>query len=156
MKTPSEKIFGYLLLIKAVFLALMILSVSALSIFYLIQYGLAVGWWITAPLLLPGLVLSLVFRLQLVTDRIKTWTPSVFCIESLFTLFVSFLFFAGPMHDIALFFGSHGRFPSLGLDGTMPAINHVTVPLILFLPPLIFGLYFFVQIFIKKGKRGGS
>jgi hypothetical protein len=154
--TPSEKIFVYLLLIKAVFLALMFLSVSALSILYLIDLGLAVGWWILAPLLLPGLVLTLVFRFQLVTGKIGAWTPPLFCVESICTIVISIMFFAGPMHDIALFFGSHGRFPALGLNGTMPAINHVTLPLILFLPPLLYGLYFFAQIFINKGKRGGS
>ncbi|GEM_PF-3218832 len=151
MKTLSENIFRYLLLIKAVFLILMILSVSTLSILYLTQYDLVIGWWILAPLLLPGLVLSLVFRFQVVVGKIETWTPPIFYIESIYTIVISILFFAGPMHDIALLFGSHGRFPALGLDGTMPAVNHITLPLVLFLPPLLFGLYFFMKRAIKKG-----
>ncbi|MBN1571586.1 MAG: hypothetical protein JW984_00135 [Deltaproteobacteria bacterium] len=152
MKTSFERIFGYLLLIKAVFLALMIISVSALSILYLVSYELTIGWWILAPLLLPGLVLTLAFRSRIDAGKIETWTPPIFYLESVYTIVISIMFFAGPMHDIALVFGSHGRFPALGLDGTMPIINHITVPLTLFLPPLIYGLYFFVY----TRKRGGS
>lgn len=154
MKLLSKNIFRYLLLIKAVLLLLMILSVSALSVLYLVNYDLVVGWWILAPLLLPGLVLSLLFRFQIVSDKIARWTPPLFCFESIYTIFVSILFFAGPMHDIALLFGSHGRFPALGLNGTMPVINHITLPLVLFLPLLIFGIYFFA--IERKTKRGRS
>lgn len=152
MKPLSGNILRYLLLIKAVFLSLMIISVSAMSLFYFVNYDLLSGWWILAPLLLPGLVLSIIFRARIVAGKIGRWTPPIFYLESMFTLAVSFLFFSGPMHDIALTFGSHGRFPALGLNGTIPIINHITVPLILFLPQLIFGLYFFA---IKRGTKRG-
>jgi hypothetical protein len=153
MKSLSGNILRYLLLVKVVFLSLMFLSVSTLSIIYQFYYGILIGWWILAPLLLPGIVLSLIFREQIIKQNIKSWTPAVFYIESLFTILISFMFFSGPMHDIALTFGSHGRFPALGLDGTLPIFNHTTVPLILFLPPLVFGLYFFN---IKRRRKRGK
>lgn len=150
----SGRIFRLLLLIKMVFLSLMFLSVSTLSIIYQFYYGILIGWWILAPLCVPGIVLSVMIRNQIAKSELKSWTPAVFYIESLFTILISFMFFSGPMHDIALALGSHGRFPALGLDGSLPIFNHITVPLILFLPPLIFGVYFFN--IKRKRKRGKS
>ncbi len=153
MKSLSGNILRYLLLVKVVLLSVMLLAVTSLSVYNLVYYGIFVGWWILTILFVPGIVLSVMIRNQIAKCELKSWTPMTFYVESLFTILISFAFFSGPMHDIALSFGSHGRFPALGLDGSLPIFNHITVPLIIFLPPLIFGLYFFT---LKRGRERGK
>jgi hypothetical protein len=55
-------------------------------------------------------------------------------------LWASKAWFAGPMHDIALAFGSHGRFGDVALDEDgSPAyfVRDDTLPWLLFGPPLV-------------------
>ena len=52
----------------------------------------------------------------------------------------SFSFFDGPMHDIALSWGSHGRWGCMVVDDSGRSVYLVTsqtLPLLLFAPPLI-------------------
>jgi hypothetical protein len=54
-------------------------------------------------------------------------------------LLVSFRWFQDPMHDIALWFGSHGRWGCSGPaeDGSDFLLNDSTVPELIFLPILL-------------------
>jgi len=108
--------------------------------------GVAPRYWILAFLLIPGIFVPLILRRQSLGNILKKWSIWVFCIEAIFTLWVSYLYFSGPMHDIALdYFGHHGRFGVVSLNDTSSPflINDVTLPLILFSPPIVSGILYF-------------
>jgi len=111
------------------------------------SYDAVPRYWILIVLLIPGIIVSFIIRRQVLKDRIRKWSPWLLGIESLFTIWISFAYFSDPMHDIALdYFGHHGRFGSVQLDGSSPyLINDVTLPLILFLPPFLLGMVYFIK-----------
>ncbi len=141
---PFKSIFLWSLVFKSVLCLLMLLAVLSYWIFAVRTYGMSSGYWILSCLILPGIVVPMLVYLSVRNDNISVWTPWLFRVESLFTIWVAFLFFSEPMHDIALdFFGHHGRFGVPSFEGRSYLINDVTLPLILFVPPLISGLVFF-------------
>jgi len=86
-------------------------------------------------------------RKQVLQKITNTWSIWLFGAESLFTLWVSYAFFSGPMHDIAIdYLGHHGRFGAVNLNnGTYPyLINDITLPLILFVPTILLGIVYFM------------
>lgn len=91
--------------------------------------------------LLPGIIGSLIFSYKVLKRTIKKWHQWIFYAESLITLAISFGYFKTPMHDIALFFGSHGRFGCRRLHAYF--FTDATVPLFLFVPPLVIGIIYF-------------
>jgi len=110
------------------------------------RHGIAPRYWILALLVIPGIAVSLILRRQSLKNTLRKWSFWIFCLESIFTIWVSYLFFSGPMHDIALdYFGHHGRFDVVNLDGTFSSfiINDMTLPLILLIPPLVLGILYF-------------
>ena len=117
-------------------------------------HGIAPRSWILALLLIPGIFVSLNLRRQALRATLRKWAVWVFYIESIFTLWVSYLYFSGPMHDIALdYFGHHGRFGVVSLNGTSSSylIHDITLPLILFSPPIVSGILYFGCR--RKGKK---
>jgi len=116
------------------------------------SYEAVPRYWILGLLLIPGIVVSFIIRRQVLKDRIKKWSLWLFGIESVFTFWVSFAYFSSPMHDIALdYFGYHGRFGDVNLNGSSPyLVNDVTLPLILFVPPFLLGIAYFIKRVFKK------
>lgn len=116
------------------------------------SYAAVPRYWILILLLIPGIVASFIIRRQVLKDRIKKWSLWLFGIESLFTLWVSFAYFSNPMHDIALdYFGHHGRFGDVNLNGSSSyLINDVTLPLIIFVPPFLLGIAYFIRRAFKN------
>ncbi len=112
------------------------------------SYEAVPRYWILGLLLIPSIVVSIIIRRQVLKDRIKKWSVWFFGIESVLTFWASFAYFSSPMHDIGVdYFGHHGRFGSVQFDGPSPyLINDVTLPLILFAPPFLLGVTYFVYL----------
>jgi hypothetical protein len=116
------------------------------------SYEAVPRYWILGLLLIPSIVVSFVIRRQVLKDRIKKWFLWLFGIESIFTLWISFLYFSEPMHDIALdYFGHHGRFGAVHLNGySSYLIDDCTLPLILLVPPFLIGMAYFIKTAFKR------
>jgi hypothetical protein len=143
----TGKLFVLSLVYKATVCALMLAVVEAHWVRIYLNYDVYPGYWIVGPLLAPGIGVSLILRRQVLNDTPKRWSAPLFGVESLLTLWVGWAFFFEPMHDIALsYFGHHGRFGAANLDNTPSPylLNDATLPLILFLPPLLAGIAYFV------------
>jgi hypothetical protein len=81
-----------------------------------------------------------VTRHQLLHDGMRLWAYAVLMVTTLLALWFSFMWFRDPMHDIGLFFGSHGRWgcATIHADGSrVHLIRDDTVPWLLFAPLLI-------------------
>jgi hypothetical protein len=128
----------------------MVVVILSYWIYSLYTYGIAARYWILALLLLPGIIVPVIVLREIRKEPIRKWIAGVFLFESLFTLWMGFLFFEDPMHDIALdFFGHHGRFATGSLNSSAFLLDGITLPAILFLPPLVIGIIFFVRIFVS-------
>jgi len=147
-----KKLFIWSLVFKMTICAVMFVLLMAYFFHITASYEMVPRYWILGLLLIPGMVVSFIIRRQVFKDRIKKWSLWLFGIESLFSLWVSFAYFSSPMHDIALDdFGHHGRFGDVQLNGPSPyLINDVTLPLILFAPPFIIGMSYFLKQTFKK------
>jgi hypothetical protein len=147
-----KRIFAWSLVFKMTLCAVMLVLLMVYYFYASTSYGAVPRYWILELLLLPGIFVSYVIRGQVLKDRIKKWSSWLFGMESLFTLWVSYAYFSGPMHDIALdFFGHHGRFGDVIANGSsLFLIYDVKLALILFLPPLVIGMgYLWSQTFQK-------
>jgi hypothetical protein len=79
-------------------------------------------------------------RQNLRHQRDEPWVHGCFVAFTLGAMIVSFGWFKDPMHDIALFFGSHGRWGcgTVNADGSESfTVRDDTAPLILFTPVLL-------------------
>jgi hypothetical protein len=101
-------------------------------------------YWILGLFLIPGVLVSFVIRRQILSAAVKKWSLWIFAFESFLTIWLAYAYFSGPMHDIALdYLGHHGRFGAVDLNGPSPfLLNDVTLPLILFAPPLAIGIWY--------------
>jgi len=147
-----NKIFIWSLVFKMTLCVVMLVLLMAYYFQIAASYEMVPRYWILGLLLIPGIVVSFIIRRQVLKDRIKKWSLWLFGIESLFSLWVSFAYFSGPMHDIALdYFGHHGRFGDVNLNGSSPyLVNDVTLPLILFVPTFLLGMAYFMKRAFKK------
>ena len=143
-----KNIFLWSLLFKMIICAVMFVLLMVYYFHITALYESVPRYWILGFFLIPSIVFSFVIRKQVLKDRIKKWSLWLFGIESIFTLWVSFLYFSSPMHDIALdYFGHHGRFGDVQLNGPSPyLINDVTLPLILFIPLFLLGMTYFIRL----------
>ena len=140
-------LFIWSLVFKMTLCVVMFVLLMAYYFHIAASYEAVPRYWILILLLIPGIVVSFVIRRQVLKDIIKKWSLWLFGIESIFTLWISFLYFSELMHDIALdYFGHHGRFGSVNLNGNSSyLINDVTLPLILFVPPFLLGMAYLIK-----------
>ncbi len=88
----------------------------------------------------PLLVVSIVVRQHLRRGFVPEWCYACFLGCTTLAFYFAFGWFATPMHDIALIFGSHGRWGchELEIDGTSHyLVRDGTVPWMLFAPPAV-------------------
>jgi len=147
-----KKIFIWSLVFKITLCTVMFVLLMVYYFHIAASYDAVPRYWILGLLLIPGIVVSFIIRRQSLKDKLKKWSLWLFGIESIFTLWVSFLFFSNPLHDIALdYFGHHGRFGDVNLDGPSPyLINDATLPLLLFVPPFLIGIAYFIKRASRK------
>ena len=136
-------------------MTLCVIMLVLLMVYYFhasVSYAAVPRYWILILLLIPGIVVSFIIRRQVLKDIIKKWLLWLFGIESIFTLWISFLYFSELMHDVALdYFGHHGRFVDVNLNGSSSyLINDVTLPLIIFVPPFLLGIAYFIRRAFKN------
>ena len=136
-------------------MSLCVLMFVLLMVYYIhvaVSYEMIPRYWILGLLLIPGIVVPFIIRKQVLKNANRKWSLWLFGIESIFTLWSSFLYFSEPMHDVALdYFGHHGRFGSVNLNGNSSyLINDVTLPFILFIPPFLIGMAFFIKRALKR------
>src|SRR5689334_15498020 len=126
---------------------------QAVSIAILSATILYIGWCATRglqPLSLVGALTLLPFvgtivagrglRQKLQRRRARPWAHAWFVGFALASMLVSFEWFRNPMHDIALIFGSHGRWGcgTVNADGSpVFFLRDSTVPFLLFAPILV-------------------
>jgi len=147
-----KKLFIWSLVFKMTICAAMFVLLMVYYFHIAASYDAVPRYWILIVLLIPGIIVSFIIRRQVLKDRIRKWSPWLLGIESILTIWVSFAYFSSPMHDIALdYFGHHGRFGSADLNNGSPyLINDVSLPLILFIPPFLIGIAYFIKQTFKK------
>ena len=147
-----KKLFIWSLVFKMTICAAMFVFLMVYYFHIAASYDAVPRYWILIVLLIPGIIVSFIIRRQVLKDRIRKWSPWLLGIESILTIWVSFAYFSSPMHDIALdYFGHHGRFGSADLNNGSPyLINDVSLPLILFIPPFLIGIAYFIKQTFKK------
>jgi hypothetical protein len=147
-----EKAFAWSLVFKMTVCTIMLVFLMVYYFHASVSCAAVPRYWILGLLLLPGILVSFAIRRQVLKDRTRKWSPWLFGIESLFTWWVSFAYFSGPMHDIALdYFGHHGRFGDVQLNGSSPyVVNDITLPFILFVPPFLIGTAYFIKRHFKR------
>lgn len=152
-----KSLFALTLLLKFLLCFGMITLVVLFCAQSVFQWKLRCPYWKVGILLLPAMVLSIILRWKILNKSIQNWHQWVFYIESLFTLGVAKVYFVTPMHDIALaYFSSHGRFGCYTLDSSERCIyllNDATLPLLLFIPPMIIGIIYFWDASCKKHSK---
>ncbi len=118
--------------------------ISLLALFWSYQVN---SWLGFHPLrVLPVLIFAALFWASLWLLRspkrhLRRW---IYLLLSVVVLWFSFKFFVSPMHDIALWFGSHGRFGCRIIDSDGNPITWLdqdTLPWILFALPPVFPLF---------------
>ncbi len=142
-----RKIFSFLLWIKTVTVLAMFILLFVFYMQVISSFNVYPNYWIPLVLLVPGVVAPVLIWKCVRSGRKGKWIPAFFYVESLYTLIVAFLYFSEVMHDIAImYFGHHGRFGVIDLDGGMSPylVNDTTLPLILFVPVIIAGILYFL------------
>ncbi len=154
----ARKIFSYLLGIKAITVLIMfaLLFVYYLQVFF--SYNVRPNYWIPLVLLVPGMVVPALLWKSVRSGRKNRWAPIVFYVESVYTIIIAYLYFSEVMHDIALaYFGHHGRFGLVDLDGggSPYLVDGSTLPIILFVPVLIAGTVHFIRSWRENNNGPG-
>jgi hypothetical protein len=133
--------FGAVLLVSATVCVLILLTTAGYELSWADSPYMALPrLW---PMCLPYAVLLtsvLITRRQLFRDGPRPRTYVALTVTTLIGFWVSFLWFQFPMHDIAMIFGSHGRWgcQTLRADGSrVHLIRDDTVPWLLFAPILV-------------------
>ena len=104
-------LFIWSLVFKMTLCVVMFVLLMVYYIHVAVSYEMIPRYWILGLLLIPGIVVPFIIRKQVLKNANRKWSLWLFGIESIFTLWSSFLYFSEPMHDIALdYFGHHGRF----------------------------------------------
>jgi hypothetical protein len=139
--TWADGVFGLVLLVTSVVLFLLIASTLAYFAWLPTVRGLIP--WGQAKLLLPfGVFIAFAFvvRRRLLGGRVPNWGYQCLLATLCVVVYSSRFWFMDPMHDITLFFGSHGRWGcrALNPDGTpYYLVRDETAPWLLFTPPAL-------------------
>lgn len=157
-RNMPDAAFGSVLLLSGTVCALIMLATLVYQITCRMEYPDA-----TQPRLWPAylpyaaVIASIVFaRRHLFGNGVRLWTYSVLAIATILALWFSFMWFRDPMHDIALFFGSHGRWGCsvINADGTHGRlIRDDTVPWMLFVPVLLTGVAHLIWTRTRKAQN---
>ena len=139
--TRADAVFAMCLLVPT--LALLLMITSTLVYFAWLLYALGSIPWAQGYMLLPFAVfiaLAGITRRSLISSHVPNWSYVCLLASLGLAALVSRIWFMDPFHDIALVFGSHGRWgcTSLNPDGTPHyLIRDATLPWLLFAPPAI-------------------
>jgi hypothetical protein len=139
----SERVCDALILIGPVASGALLLATAGYFV-WCAKSGLAVLDFALVAYVVPPLstiATFVLFRRALARRPGGDWRLRLALLAALgLTLWCSWTWFGGPMHDIALAFGSHGRFgcETLNEDGSpVYFIRDGTMPWLLFGPPLL-------------------
>ena len=139
--TRADAVFAMCLLVPT--LALLLMITSTLVYFAWLPSVRGLIPWLQGCMLLPFavfIILASITRRYLLSGRVPNWSYIGLLASFGLVALDSLIWFKDPMHDIALFFGSHGRWgcTTVNPDGTpYYLIRDATVPWLLFAPPAI-------------------